>query len=508
MKKIVSIVCLSLLLFACNDNSEKEIEDIGNKISVSSEALAFLNTGEAVAGNNSVKIESEGDWRLAGKRTWCRPSATEGKNGETITFEVDPNPETDARSVTFAFICGNQVAKVVVTQSQDDLIDIYKDNFEVSRQGEEIIIRVNASNEINYEIPDESKDWILQIPGSGVQERDTRGLETLLLRFKIEANDTYQNRTGHITLYSAGGASKDVTILQDRRIDLKPEKPVYEISANGGSVNVQISTNLAYKVIVPEYAKSWVTYSAPSEEMKEPEGLTAFNEQFSISMQGEMTRACKIELQALDGSLSMALVFQQKGINPLLVEIPDENFRKCLADNFYVLSESGNTTCDITDLGADLTSLDVSKQGIHSLEGIKVFKRLRTLICSTNYLKKIDIDGTNIGTLNVDENALETMICGSAPVADVNVSVSSYSNMKGLVDPDGNASMAFTVSGDNVQMVQVLGNVNLGYLNVVKCQQCFYIAVSKCKPGMKIHVSRFFTGTPIGLPVGAEVIKE
>lgn len=508
MKKIISILCLSLLFFACSDDNEKEIEKIGNKISVSSEVLAFQNTGEALGGNNSVKVESDGDWRLSGKKKWCRPSATEGKNGETVTFEVDPNPETDSRNTTFSFICGCRVAKVVITQSQDDLIDIYKDNFEVSRHGEEITVRVNASNKVNYEILDNSKDWISLIPESDVQAQSSRSLGTSLFRFKVNANDIYKNRTGHIVLHSAGGMSKDVTVLQDRRIDLNPEKLIYEIPANGGSVNVQISTNLTYKVVVPEYAKSWVTYKAPSGEMAEPEDLETFNEQFTIKQQGEMTRACKIELQALDGSLNTTLTFKQKGSNPQMIEIPDENFRKCLADNSYILNETGNATCEMTDLGANLTSLDVSKQGIHSLEGIKIFKKLSSLTCKSNYLKAIDIDGMNISTLNADENALETMICGSAPVSNVNLAVSSYSNSKGLIDPDGNKSTTFTVSGSNVQMVQVIGNSNLGHLNAVQCPRCFYIAVSGCKAGMKIHVSRSFSGTPNGLPAGAEVIRE
>lgn len=508
MKQIVSILCLSLLFFACSDDNEKKVEEIGNKISVSNETLAFLNTGEAVGGNNSVKIESDGNWRLSGKKTWCRPSATEGENGETVTFEVDPNPTTDTRSTTFTFICGNQATKVVVTQSQDDLMDIYKDNFEVSRQGEEITLRVNASNEINYEIPDNAKDWIFPISKSDVIEQNTRALETLLFHFKINVNDTYHERTGYIILHSIGGTSKNITILQNRRIDLKPEQNVYEIPTNGGSVNVKISTNLAYKVIVPEYAKSWVTYNAPSEEMKEPKDLETFDEQFTISAQGEITRACKIELQALDGSLNTTLVFKQKGTNPQIVDIPDENFRKYLADNFYILNEIGSTTCEMTDLGANLSSLDVSNQGIHSLKGVKMFKNLRTLICNTNYLKTLDIDGMNINTLKTDENALETIICGSAPVSNVNVSVSSYSNLKGLIDPDGNTSTTFTISGTHVQMVQVVGNSNLEYLNTVQCPSCFYIAVSGCKPGMKIHVNRSFSGNPNGLPAGAEVIKE
>lgn len=508
MKKIISILCLSLLLFACSDDNKKEIEEVGNKITVSSEVLAFQNTGEAVGGNNSVKIESDGNWRLSGKRTWCRPSAIEGKNGETVTFEVDPNSEVDSRSTTFSFICGSQVAKVVVTQSQDDLIDIYKDNFEVSRHGEEITVRVSASNEVNCEIPDNSKSWISLVPEPDVQDQSSRSLEISLFRFKVNANDIYENRTGHIILHSAGGMSKDVTVQQDRRIDLNPEKLIYEIPANGGSVNVQISTNLAYKVIVPEYAKSWVTYKAPSGEMEEPEELETFNEQFTISLQGEMTRVCKIELQALDGSLKTTLTFKQKGNNPQMIEIPDENFRKYLADNSYILNETGNATCEMTDLGSSLTSLDVSKQSIHSLEGIKMFKNLRSLSCKTNYLKTIDIDGMNISTLNADGNALETMICGSAPVSNVNLSVSSYSNTKGLIDPDGNASTTFTVSGSNVQMVQVIGNSNLEYLNAVRCPRCFYITVSGCKPGMKIHISRSFSGTPNGLPAGAEVIRE
>lgn len=508
MKKIISILCLSLVFFACSDDNEKGIEKVGNKISVSSEALAFQNTGEAVGGNNCVKVESDGDWRLSGKRTWCSPSAVEGKNGETVTFEVAPNPEADARSTTFSFICGSQVAKVVVTQSQDDLIDVYRDNFEVSRHGEEITVRVKASNKVNCEIPENSKDWIFLVPETDMLNQDTRSLGTSLFRFKVNANDIYKNRTGHIVLHSTGGMSKNITILQDRRIDLNPEKLIYEIPANGGSVNLQISTNLAYKVVVPEYAKSWVTYKTPSEEMEEPEDLDTFKEQFIISPQGETTRVCKIELQALDGSLNTTLTFKQRGSNPQMIEIPDKNFRKYLADNSYILNETENAICEMTDLGTGMTSLDVSKLGIHSLEGIKMFKNLRTLTCKTNYLKTIDIDGMNISTLNADENALETMICGSSPVSNVNVSVSSYSNLKGLIDPDGNTSASFTISGSNVQMVQAIGNSNLGYLNTVQCPRCFYIAVSGCKSGMKIHINRYFSGTPNGLPANAEVIRE
>ncbi|WP_291595800.1 BACON domain-containing protein [Bacteroides sp.] len=509
MKQIVSILCLSLLFFACGDDNEKKVEEIGNKISVSNETLAFLNTGEAVGGNNSVKIESDGNWRLSGKKTWCRPSATEGENGETVTFEVDPNPTTDTRSTTFTFICGNQATKVVVTQSQDDLMDIYKDNFEVSRQGGEIVVRVNASNEVNYEIQDDSEDWISLIPESDVQ-KNTKSLGTSLFRFKVNENDTYQKRTGHIILHLTGGMSKEVTILQDRRIDLNPEKQVYEIPANGGPVNIRISTNLAYKIVVPEYAKSWVTYKAPSEEMEEPESLAIFEESFTIGIQGGVTRVCKIELHSLDGSLNATVMFKQKGNQPQMIEIPDENFRKSLAENYYILNESGNAVCEMTDLGANLTTLGVSGCKIHSLEGIKSFKNLKVLTCNTNYLKTIDIDGTNISTLNADENALETVVCGSAPVSSVNFSVSSYSKTKGLVDPDGNMSARLTVSGDNVTMVQTVSNIALGYLNIVQCPRCSYFTVSGCKAGMKIHINRNYSGyiNPNFLPTGAEVIRE
>lgn len=510
MKQIVSILCLSLLLFACSDDNEKEIGEIGSKISVSNEALTFLNTGEAAGGNNSVKIESDGNWRLTGKKNWCRPSASEGKSGETVTFEVDPNPTADTRSTTFAFICGNRAAKVVVTQSQDNLIDIYKDNFEVARQGGEIVVRVNASNEINCEIQDNSKEWISLIPEFDVQKANTRSLETSLFRFKVNENDTYRNRTGHIILCLTGGMNKDITVLQDRRIDLKPEKTIYEIPANGSLVNVRISTNLAYRVVVPEYAKSWVTYSAPSGEMEEPENLTTFEESFSIGIQGRMTRACKIELHSLDGSLNATVTFIQKGSDPQIIEIPDENFRKSLVDNCYILNESGNATCEMTDLGTSLTTLDVSGRKIHSLEGIKSFRNLKTLTCNTNYLKIIDIDGTNISTLNADENALETIICGSAPVSSMNLSLSSYSKTKGLVDPDGNMSEALTISGNNVTMVQTVSNVALGYLNIVQCPRCSYFTVSGCKAGMKIHINRNYSGyiNPGFLPAGAEVIRE
>lgn len=507
MKKIFFILCLFLGFLSCSDEKEKEIAPIGYTISVSDGSLLFLNTGDAVENKYSVKVESNAEWRLSGKKTWCKPSITEGEGGEIVTFEADPNPSTDSRSTMFTFICGDKVAQLVVTQAQEDVIDIYRDNFEIDRMGGEITVRVNSSNHLTYEIEENSKSWVTLLPKA---EQGTRSMETSVLSFTINENDTYRNRTGYITLRSSDGISKNVTIHQGRRIDLKTDKPVYEIPVNGGIVKVRISTNLAYRLIVPESTKSWLTYTAPSEEMEEPADITTFEEELTIGVQGEMTRAGRIELQSLDGSLKTAIILKQKGTTPKMVEIPDNNFRKYLSDNYYVLDESEGPTCELTDLGANVTALDASGQKIHSLEGIKVFTKLTSLTCKTNYLKTLDLDGTNIATANLDENPLEVITCGSAPLSDINVSASSYSNTKGLVDPDGNKSQTFTVSGNNVTMVQSASNSNVGYFNIVRCPKCSYFTVSGCKAGIKIHINKNYTGyiPSWGLPTGAEVIRE
>lgn len=499
MKKISYLLFLALICSCTEPVVEKEKI---YSVAISQQELLFENNGNVSSGNNSIVVESSDSWVLSGKKTWCTPSIVEGKSGDVVTFEAEPNTDEDSRSTEFKFICGNKTAKLTIIQSATGVIDIYKSDFSVSRNGEEILVRILANNELTYSIDKNASSWIIPLDDVGTKSADIN-----LYRFNVVKNEGYKDRTGYIT-FSACGMDQVVTIQQEKKIDLNPEKIRYDVSADGGTIKVNVSTNVAYTVSIPAYAADWLTHSSSTQGENEPDGLQKFEETFTVNTpQTALTRACTVLLRSKDGVISSNLVFVQKGSEPLMLNVEDDNYRQFLIDNTYVLCEEGSSMCDFTNMCSNVTSLNLNNKGIKSITGLSVFSNLTSLYCIGNYLKELNIDGTNINTLKADNNPIEKMVCGSAPLYDVNFSSSSYSNTKGLISPDGEVSTRLTVTGNNVQYVQVNNNSNLGFLDVYDCPKCSFLGISGCKSYMKVYVNPNFSAYIYSAPVGYELIK-
>lgn len=462
MNKIFSILISALFVFGCSEDKIEDVMSHSAEISISSETIEFETNGDVVSGENEVAITSSDNWRLTGKKTWCVPSAIEGKNGDRVSFEVEENTTSSSRSVTYMFICGDKVAKLIVTQQPKAVMDIYRKTFEVGREGEIITVRTTANFDYTYEISEADQDWILD-----ANIVTMRTLETTCLKFNITPNANYHERSGSIRIKSKGGKEELITINQQKQVTLTTENLLYDFDPAGGSLSIDLKTNLAYRVVIPEMSQSWLKHitTPPAEN---PDGLITTREQFEITAASAL-RVGKITFESIDGSLSLTVTIKQSAENPIYITIPDDNFRKYLADNDFVVVASDGR-CEITDLGLNATEFSCSNCNIQSLSGIEKFSNLTSLDCSSNYITSLDLSkNSKIISLSAYRNALETLILGDAPISYFGM---AYGN---LTDPSGKQSTQFTISGTGLTQVSVNGNAlqmldvsgcpNLGFLN-------------------------------------------
>lgn len=490
MKKILYGL-MSLCLVACDPAAENTGDVSGNnEISLSAEALSFLNTGDAIGDIASVTVTSSGSWTLIGKTEWCHPSVKEGTNGDVVTFTADANSEKESRSTTFSFVCGDRTAKLNVMQKENDVLEFYNDTYSVGMEGGEITVRVSSSSDFEYSVSEEDAGWIVPSEPSSVE---SKAVDLHLVKFTVNPTDEYVDREGKIT-FTCGRESKDVTVLQDRLIELKAEQDVYQVEANGGELVVKVSTNLPYTVTVPDAASSWLSFTPNPDAGTDPGEKVVREETFTISVQGEMTRAGKVTLTSADGSLVSSFIIMQKGSSPKVIEIPDDNFRAALADLSYVLTEGYEAPqCELTDLGQNAKEMNVSGKEIHSLEGIKNFPKVETLDCSNNYITHMDFRDTYVFTdygdnySNFDGNPIEEFIANKY-IQYVKLQVES--GRKGLVAPDGTASTKLRISGEKVTYVYVQYNKSLTKLDVsgTKVTNSSYCGCTGCAEGGRLSV--------------------
>ena len=215
-----------------------------------------LNPESATVSSNSntqsVIVTCNGTWALSGETvSWCRPSKTSGKNNDVVTFNIDENNLPDDRNATYTFTCVTESAKFVLTQKGKDALTVTKSKFEVSAQGEQIAVEVNANISFEYEIAQADKSWISYV--------GTRAMTTSRLLFSISPNEETATREGTITITSEIG-KETIKIYQfGASPALVLTQKEYIIPSDGQTIKVELNSNVDYEVAMPSV--DWITES-------------------------------------------------------------------------------------------------------------------------------------------------------------------------------------------------------------------------------------------------------
>ena len=215
-----------------------------------------LNPGSATVSSNSntqsVIVTCNGTWALSGETvSWCRPSKTTGQNNDVVTFNIDENNLSDDRNATYTFTCATESAKFVLTQKGKDALTVTKSKFEVSAQGEQIAVEVNANISFDYEVAQADKSWVSYV--------GSRAMTTSRLLFSISPNEETATREGTITITSEIG-KETIKIYQfGASPALVLTQKEYIVPSDGQTIKVELNSNVDYEVAMPSV--DWITES-------------------------------------------------------------------------------------------------------------------------------------------------------------------------------------------------------------------------------------------------------
>lgn len=472
MKKLFWILLSAAVLCACDDDDTQKSPQPQATVEIGVGTLGFLPGGDPVDGTNVVRVTSSGAWRLTGRKTWCTPSAVEGKSGDAVTFTADANPSSEPRSEVFTFICGGSTARLLVTQANDKIVECSEDRFDLDSEGGLIRLRMESNVEgFTAEIDPVATEWITPFTGAS----ETRAMQTFYKYYRVAANDTYYPRSGSIVLSGEGLEPRSLPVHQAQtdmlRVDGETE---YKGELTAGQMRVTVWSNIPFEVVIPEKDRSWLHLEAPVEEPREWSSQELV---FNLDAADEF-RTSLVELRTGIDELNQALFFQQGEAK--LLQFPDDVFREYLLGLGYIMASGDGYL--LTSEGAAATALDTyttlwSKGGIASAEGIEAFTNLTTLNCGYGRLRALDISTTKVADLSkCVPNALETLHVGPN-VTTVNFGSSSawsdgklydYTTKSGSYPYSYYWSQSLVLSGENITTVNLWRN-KLTTLDVSGC---------------------------------------
>ena len=214
----------------------------------------------------------------------------------------------------------------------EDAVTIKSDEQTVPVEGGVISIAINSTVPWTAKA---SESWVTLSPTSGEAGDAT-------IKASVLKNDTNDSRTATVTI-TAGTKTATYTILQEQLNALNIATTEYEVPAEGGNVEVKVSANVDYSVIIPD-AIDWV-------ENISTRGMTESTVVLKVAPTSEVEpRVANITIS--DGTLSSVIKITQA---PFVPFFDFEGEWAGLQWSFY----DGTGPTVIPQEGADIT-IDVS----------------------------------------------------------------------------------------------------------------------------------------------------
>ena len=260
MKRFLFCLMAALAFVGCTDEGPDDGGSTGGgstqpqtTITLTTTALNFATEG----GSQNVTFTSSGEWtaQVLNDRAndWCKltPASGAAGNGQ-ITVTAAANATTDERSASIILKSGTVQKTIKVTQKQKDALTVTASKFEVAAEGGTVAIEVKANIDFSYAVDGASQSWI--------KYQTTRAMKTSTLVFDIAENDSRDKRQGTVTI-SSGALKEVVTIYQEgAKPTIVISKSEYVIGSEGGSVAVEVKSNVDVSVELPSDVE-WLSES-------------------------------------------------------------------------------------------------------------------------------------------------------------------------------------------------------------------------------------------------------
>ena len=241
-------------------------------------------------------------------KDWITNGATRGLATDKVVFEIAANTSFGERegTVTFRQMGGGLQESVIIRQGQNNGLFITTPEYELSNGAHTLGVEVKAN--VEFEVTSRA-DWITVV--------ETRALASSEIILSVAANDSYGSRTGIVEVTQTNGdQSGQITVTQLQTDGLAVAPASFLLTNQAQTVEVKVSNNVPYSVVIPGEAADWVSVRSNSQT----KALTEDTVVFSI---GENTgyddRETSVTIKQVDGPLAQTVVIRQSQANGLFI---------------------------------------------------------------------------------------------------------------------------------------------------------------------------------------------
>ncbi len=235
-----------------------------------------------------VEVQANFDFDVYVSDEWITKATTRSLPSNKMTFNIAKNTSYSKRdgTITIRQKGGELTSTIKVYQSQNDAIIISRNTENLSNDSQTLEVELKTNVDFEVIIPDGAKNWVsytgtralrtetlllniksnvdfdVIISDNWIKRVTTRGLTSTILSFEIAKNESYDNRNGSILIREKNGAlSSTIDVYQSQKDAIILSKKTEDLSNDSHALSVELKTNVNFEVIIPEAAKSWVTYT-------------------------------------------------------------------------------------------------------------------------------------------------------------------------------------------------------------------------------------------------------
>lgn len=199
-------------------------------------------------------VTSSENWTARSSNAWCIVSPNSGEGSGTaasVTLRVSPNSEHSPRTCTVTVTSGELSARIEVTQGEMNALLIDQKEFTLTSAAQSLSIDLNSTTLVSAIVSDDAKDWI------SVQETKSMSPRSVLL--SVSCNETFDSRTGVVTVKGETGLEESVKIVQTQKHAIIMNDHEYEFDGNEHSLDIPFQASFDdYEIRVSDDAVDWI----------------------------------------------------------------------------------------------------------------------------------------------------------------------------------------------------------------------------------------------------------
>ena len=249
MKRLFTVLSLLALLFtAC-----EEIQNVVPKEEFKfADGVLTTQQFSAAEGEATIAFTSPLDWRVVEQAEWISVEPESGVAGDgSFVINVALNNTGEERGASVRIILSdNEEHSVEVKQEANDHFSIDGEgNYRVAAAGGDVDVELTTNLDYTVHISEDAAEWLTLA--------ETRALRNETLTFAVAENEELEERRAEVVVKCGEERLQSIIFIQEAAPELfeADSEGNYSVEAKGGIIEVDVKTNIEYRVEIDEAAQ-------------------------------------------------------------------------------------------------------------------------------------------------------------------------------------------------------------------------------------------------------------